>query len=50
MTLMKKLTPKEKDRIEEIRLNLRKMKRAGHDTSSWEAHFFLKIVDRLLRE
>lgn len=41
-----RLTPSEKSRIAQIRRGLRKFKRQGVDTSSWEAEFFLGILDR----
>ena len=43
------LTPEEKTRIAQIRKQLRKFQRKkAFDTSTWEATFFLKIVDRFV--
>lgn len=44
------LTKSEKDRLSQIRKNVKKFKRLGHDVKTWEATFFLKIIDRLVGE
>ncbi len=41
------LTENEKKRIKEIRKNLSKFKRKGEPVETWEAYFFLRILDRL---
>lgn len=46
---MRQLTQQEKDRISDIRKTLRRYKRDGIDVSTWEATFFLRIIDRLTR-
>ena len=46
---MSKLTAYEKDRIADIRKALRRHKREGVDVTAWEATFFLRIIDRLLK-
>lgn len=41
------LTRRERVRIEQIRRNIIRQERAGADTSTWEAPFFLHVIDRL---
>lgn len=43
------LTPNQKDRISDIRRALRKLKQRGFDVSTWEATFFLQIIDQNIR-
>lgn len=38
------------ERIAGIRNNLKRFEREGVDVSSWEATFFLKIIDRVMAQ
>jgi molybdopterin-guanine dinucleotide biosynthesis protein A len=44
------LTKNEKKRIAGIRNAMRHFKRVRVDTSSWDAPFFLGIIDKLLKQ
>jgi len=43
------LTKAEKARVEDIRMRLQRLRDEGHDVSTWEATFFLKILDRNMK-
>lgn len=44
------ITKDEQARIAKIRKDLRKFERRGINTSTWEASFWLKILDRKVKD
>lgn len=46
---VKQISEYEKERIADIRRALKRFKRRGVEVETWEATFFLRIIDRLTR-